>query len=297
MKNKTNEQLVEEFMNYLFVEKGLAANTQKAYSQDLTKFTQYAEKIGKNISVLERDELMQFYMSLKKSLSVTSIARVMVTVRMFYRFLIAEGYFEKDPSAAIESPRHDQHLPVTLSRDEVERLINQPDTGKRNGIRDIAIMELLYSTGMRVSELINLTLDRVSLKEKYIRCIGKRNRERIVPFGERAAEQLEKYISFIRPDQKNIRTDALFQNPSGKKLTRTFIWKRIRYYAAQAGINKNIGPHTLRHSFATHLLEGDADLRSIQEMLGHRDISTTQIYTHVSSQHLKTAHKKYHPRG
>ncbi len=297
MKSKKGEQLVYEFINYLSVEKGLSLNTRKAYRQDLFRYLGWLQKAKKNILHIKHDGLMRFFISIRKDLSVPSIARLMVTVRMFYRFLVAESYCKEEPTVNLESPRLARYLPVVLYQDEVELLLNQAGANRRNGTRDRAMIELLYSTGMRVSELVNLTMERIDLKKAYIRCIGKRNRERIVPFGERAGDLLQRYVYTVRKKQKNNQSDILFPNTSGGKISRSTIWKRVRAYARQAGIKKEIGPHTLRHSFATHLLEGGADLRSIQEMLGHRDISTTQIYTHVSGRHLKNVHKKYHPRG
>ncbi len=297
MKDNKNEQLVNEFINYLSVEKGLAVNTRKAYRQDLRRYLQYLKKAEKNILTIKRDGLMKFFISMRKGLTVASIARIMVTTRMFYRFLVAEGYCREEPTVNLESPRLARYLPVALNQLEVESLLDRAGRNKRSGIRDRAMIELLYSTGLRVSELVNLTLDRIDLKKGYLRCIGKRNRERIVPFGEKANELLTEYINIFRVKQKNSGSNILFLGSSGKKVSRSTVWKHIKVYAAQAGIKNDIGPHTLRHSFATHLLEGGADLRSIQELLGHRDISTTQIYTHVSGRHLKNAHKKYHPRG
>ncbi len=297
MKPGKGEQFVSEFINYLSVERGLSLNTRKAYRRDLSRYLEWLRKEEKNILGIRRDGLMRFFMSTRKALSVPSIARLMVTVRMFYRFLVAEGYCKEEPTVDMESPRLARHLPVALSQGEVELLLQQAGANRRNGTRDRAMVELLYSTGMRVSELVNLTMERVDLKKGYIRCIGKRNRERIVPFGKRAGDLLERYVYTVRNNQKNKQSEILFPNPSGGKISRSTMWKRVRAYARQAGLKKEIGSHTLRHSFATHLLEGGADLRSIQEMLGHRDISTTQIYTHVSGRHLKNAHKKYHPRG
>ena len=297
MKNENNKYYVEQFINHITVEKAMSPNSVEAYGRDLNKYLEFLDKTGGFILKVDRHGLMDFLVSIRKKLSVSSIARQLVTLRMFYRFMITEGYIKEEPAGKIDSPKLSRDLPVVLSVAEVDAVIGRASVSGINAVRDTALIELLYSTGLRVSELINLSVHGVDLKNRYLRCIGKRRRERLVPFGERVRDLLETYVKFTRGRYGGAGTDLLFPGGSGKKMSRSTVWKLIRKHALQAGIKKEIGPHTLRHSFATHMLEGGADLRSIQEMLGHRDISTTQIYTHVTTKHLKNAHKKFHPRG
>ncbi len=233
------------------------------------------------------------------NIAAPSIARNLISIKMFFRFLLREEIIKEDPSQDLESPISWPKLPEFLSVPEAENLLNQPVLKNKTGFRERAILELLYATGMRVSEIINLKVSDLNLKVGYVRCLGKGEKERIVPIGRPAREILEKYLEKIRPAfVKNQRKSFfLFINRAGRPFSRQAIWKIIKKYARKACLRKNITPHTLRHSFATHLLQGGADLRSVQEMLGHVNISTTQIYTHVDRKRLKEVHKKYHPRG
>lgn len=303
------QQYLDQFLNYLRVERGLAENTIKAYGRDLSKYLKFLEKQG--ISSLERShrqEIMSYLMGLKKrgqpqerGLSPLSISRNLVAIKMFHRFLVAEGYTEDDPTANMQSGMASAwawtKVPDVLTIPEVNDLLKRPDRSPA-GIRDRAILELLYATGMRVSELISLKLTDLNLSFSYIRCLGKGSKERIVPFGREALLWLKKYLEKVRPELvKREGVAPIFLTRLGRGFTRQGLWKLLRKYARRTGAEKKITPHTLRHSFATHLLQGGADLRSVQELLGHSDISTTQIYTHVDRERLKRIHAKYHPRG
>ena len=241
------------------------------------------------------------YIGEKRSqLAPRSLARNLVSIRMFYRFLVSEGKIDSNPARLLGIPKLYQHLPDILSRDEMEALLLQPDTTAIMGKRDKAILELLYATGLRVTELIGLKMTNINLKVGYVRTIGKGSKERIIPMGTKAIDSLNGYLtrgrpSFLKKDPAKA-GPYLFLNSRGKPMTRQGLWKIIKNYALKAGITKTVTPHTVRHSFATHLLEGGADLRSVQIMLGHSDISTTQIYTHVARERLKEIHEKYHPR-
>jgi len=228
------------------------------------------------------------------------MARCLVSIRMFYRFLVSEGDIESNPARLLGIPKMYQHLPDVLSRDEIDSLLMQPDITTALGKRDKAVIEILYATGLRVTELIGLTMYNINLEVGSIRTVGKGSKERIVPMGSKAVDSLKDYLQKSRPILLKKRYAAggsrLFLNSRGRPITRQGLWKIIKKYALMAGINKSVTPHTVRHSFATHLLEGGADLRSVQIMLGHADISTTQIYTHVTGERLKEIHEKYHPR-
>jgi integrase/recombinase XerD len=232
-----------------------------------------------------------------RGISANSIARRLAAIRMFHRFLTRERILKNDPTTLIDSPKLWKKIPDTLSLNEVDALISQPSIRDKQGVRDRAILETMYATGMRVSEAVNLKLDNVNLNIGFLRCIGKGNKERVIPLGKKAIASLNRYLEVGRPHLlKNRQSEFLFLNRFGKKLSRQSFWKLIKKYAREARIRKPIRPHILRHSFATHLLERGADLRSVQEMLGHSNISTTQIYTHVNKDRLKAIHKMYHPR-
>jgi integrase/recombinase XerD len=234
----------------------------------------------------------------KKGISASSIARRLAAIKMFHRFLVRETILKDDPTALLDSPRLWKKIPSTLSLQEVERLIAQPDIRHKQGVRDKAILECMYATGARVSEIVNLKLDDLNLEVGFLRCVGKGNKERIVPLGKRACVAISRYLGSLRQVlAKKKNSDFLFLNRCGGKISRQSIWKIIKKYARLARIKKEVRPHILRHSFATHLLERGADLRSVQEMLGHSDIATTQIYTHINKDRLKTIHKMYHPRA
>ena len=293
-------EYIDRFLHFLTVERGLARNTLASYSQDLQKFWAYlsSESI-RDINEVSELHILSFLGHLRdQGLAARSVARSLVAIRSFFLFLLREKTLRINPAASIESPRIRPKLPETLSPAEVDSLLKQPSPADELGQRDLAMLHLLYATGLRVSELVSIKAGDINLKVGYLKTLGKGSKERIVPIGEIARERVTEYLAAARPRLLKERKSAfLFVNRSGHGLSRQGFWKIIRKYTKAAGITKRITPHVLRHSFATHLLEGGADLRSLQLMLGHADISTTQIYTHVTSERLKTIHKKYHPRG
>lgn len=293
-------RLIDTFLDYLSVERGLSANTIVSYRRDLNFYIDFleAKKID-TLSETTKNDVVDFMSSQRgKGISGNSVSRRLTAIKVFYRFLSREKMFKTDPADQIESPKLWKKIPETLSVKEVEVLLNQPDTCSRRGIRDKAILETLYATGMRVSEAVNLKTDNVNLDVGFARCIGKGNKERIIPLGGKAIESINKYLLSARQVFLGKRqSEFLFLSRLGRKISRQSFWKIIRKYAKDANIKTAIKPHILRHSFATHLLEGGADLRSVQEMLGHSNISTTQIYTHINKDRLKAIHKKFHPRG
>jgi len=293
------KELIDSFLDYLSVERGLARNTIIAYREDLNMYLDFMERRGINaLSKVLKNDIIEFMLFEKgKGISPTSISRRLAAIRMFHRFLSRERVLKDDPTTLIDSPKLWKKVPDTLSLNEVEALISQPDPRLRQGARDKAILETLYATGMRVSECTDLKSNGVNLDIGFLRCIGKGNKERVIPLGKKAIHSINRYLEFSRPYLlKNKTSEFLFVNRSGNKLSRQSIWKLIKQYAKEAKIKKPIKVHTLRHSFATHLLERGADLRSVQEMLGHSNISTTQIYTHIDKDRLKTIHKMFHPR-
>lgn len=288
-------------MEYLTVELGLSANTRQAYERDLRLF---CKTLGfKNSDALvnvSREQITGYMTQLKeKGLAAATIARKLAAIKAFYRFMTAEGYMDANPAEVVEAGTKGIKLPRVLSEDEVVRLLNQPDITTAEGFRDRTMLEVLYATGMRVSELINLTLERVDLNMKYIIAFGKGSKERIVPLGSVAAEFLQHYFEKVRPKLTHAgrNTNIVFLAFGGHELTRQRFWQIIRGYGRKANINKALTPHILRHSFATHLLDNGADLRSVQELLGHSDISTTQIYTHLTNKRLRDIYAKAHPRA
>lgn len=292
--------LIEEFINYLSVERGLAENTLLAYRLDLKKYSSWLAKKGvKSAKTVKRDDITDFmYYQKKKGLSANSICRSLAAIKMFHRFLVRERFATEDPTNLVDTPKIWKRVPEVLSTAEIEAMIHAAKGKGWQVIRDKAILELFYASGMRVSELLNLKMENVNLELGFVRCTGKGRKERIIPIGKRACEAIQKYYTSARNKLvKDNTTLILFLSRLGKKISRQSIWKIIKNYAKKANIKREIKPHTLRHSFATHLLEHGADLRSVQEMLGHSDISTTQIYTHVDKERLKTIHKQYHPRG
>lgn len=288
-------------MEYLTVELGLSANTRQAYERDLRLF---CKTLGfKNSDALvnvSREQITGYMTQLKeKGLAAATIARKLAAIKAFYRFMTAEGYMDANPAEVVEAGTKGIKLPRVLSEDEVVRLLNQPDITTAEGFRDRTMLEVLYATGMRVSELINLTLERVDLNMKYIIAFGKGSKERIVPLGSVAAEFLQQYLEKVRPKLTHAgrNTNIVFLAFGGHELTRQRFWQIIRAYGRKANIKKALTPHILRHSFATHLLDNGADLRSVQELLGHSDISTTQIYTHLTNKRLRDIYAKAHPRA
>ena len=296
---KVNE-LISSFLDYCTVELGLADNSIKAYRGDLQKFAEFlAKERIKNLNTLDSETIIKFIMEgKKKGRATTSLARGLVTVRVFFKYLEAEDIVTANITSHLDTPKLWQRLPEVLSIKDVEALINAPDAGTELGLRDRAILELAYACGARVQELVDLDIESANLAIGYIRLTGKGKKERIVPIGRKAIEILTEYIKKVRPTlAREKTTNRLFLSRRGNPLERHTIWKKIRKYALAAGIRAPVSPHTLRHSFATHLLSGGADLRVVQEMLGHADISTTQIYTHIDKGRLKAIHKKYHPRA
>ena len=292
--------LIAEFIGYLSNERGLALNTLESYGRDLRQYSEFLEQHGAGtLSDAARATVVAYLMHLQKQGKATAtIARRLAALRAFYQYLVREQHVDKDPTASLESPKLEKRLPKVLTVKEVEQLLRQPDQASAPGLRDRAMLELLYATGSRVSELISLNLGDVSLDSGYMRCAGKGAKERVVPVGSIAVKCLRDYLSQARgrlvsaPEER-----ALFVNHHGRRLTRQGFWKIVKKYARDAKIGKESTPHTLRHSFATHLLENGADLRSVQEMLGHADISTTQIYTHVTKGRLKDVYARAHPRA
>ena len=294
------QELIEEFVNYISIERGLAKNTLLAYRRDLQKYLEYIEKGGtSHIQQVSRDRVTAYmYDQKQKGLSTTSICRSLAAIKMFHRFLVRERLAKEDPTNLVDTPKLWKRVPEVLSTGEIEAMIKASQGRKKQNIRDHAILELFYASGMRVSELVELKVENVNFDIGYVRCIGKGRKERIIPIGKRAQEAIKKYCEKTRNELvKSQITTVLFVSRLGKKVSRQSVWKIIKQYAKKANIKKTIKPHTLRHSFATHLLEGGADLRSVQEMLGHSDISTTQIYTHVDRERLKSVHKQFHPRA
>ena len=293
------QDYLNQFLNYLKVEKGLAKNTIVSYRSDIVKYLRFLEKNKVNLSESSHREVGAHLRELKKQrISSSSIARGLGAIRTFHRFLLAEGYLKNDPTFLVDSPLVSKPLPDVLTAAEVENFLTRIEGAKKEATRDRAIMELLYATGMRVSEIASLKLTDVNINSNYVRCFGKGGKERIIPFGREASFWLKKYLKSSRGlfPRANLSLH-LFVNKRGQRLTRQRLWELTKNHARRVGMGKKLSPHTLRHSFATHLLQGGADLRSVQEMLGHADISTTQVYTHVDRARLKSIHSKYHPRG
>jgi integrase/recombinase XerD len=293
---------IASFVVHVKVEKGLSVNTVSAYRRDLVKFESFTNKRKLTLEAVTRDDLVDFLASLYRgNLESRTVARHLVTLRNFFRFAQVEELIATDPSINLESPKIRRSLPGYLRLEDVERLLNQPDAKTALGLRDRAMLEVLYSTGLRVSELVGLRMGDLDNKGGCVRCIGKGDKERIVPVGRKALATVDKYLHDARPEMlrqaKALNSAALFVNRRGVALSRVGVWKILSAYGRRAGLRVALTPHMLRHSFATHLLERGADLRSVQLMLGHADISTTQIYTHVVEERLKQIYKAHHPRA
>jgi len=294
------DQWQDQFLHYLIVEKGLSKNTIEAYSHGLSRFLNHLKEKGVHeIQEIGKFHVRGFLLSLRKrNLSTRTIVRNLVVVRTFFRFLVQEGILGANPIENLESPRVEKNLPEILTLREIEQLLERPDLQTPLGKRDRAMLEMLYATGMRVSELTQLPTHQVSLEGGYVLLYGKGSKERIVPLGSEAMKWVTLYLKESRGVlAKGKESPFLFINRSGKAMSRQRFWKSLKDYARRAGLRKRVTPHLLRHSFASHLLERGADLRSVQMMLGHVDISTTQIYTHVTGERLKKIHQEYHPRG
>ncbi|MCL6473224.1 MAG: site-specific tyrosine recombinase XerD [Firmicutes bacterium] len=292
------KEALDEFINYLSVEKGMSKNTLAAYKRDLLDYLAYLyEKKILSYDTITYDYLVDYLAELYGDYSESSVARKLAAIRSFHKFLVREGVTENLPTSDIKAVKREKKLPKVLSPEQIEKLLEQPIGIGRYELRDRAILELLYSCGIRVSELVSLDIEDIDLRGGYIRCFGKGSKERIIPLGSYALEALTEYINKSRRELAGkYRPSALFLNSRGKRLSRVSCWKIVKKYAEKAGIEE-IYPHLLRHSFATHLLANGADLRSVQEMLGHADISTTQIYTHVTKNKLKDVYNKTHPKA
>ncbi len=295
----SNDDLVDRYLNFLLVEKGLAAQTIDAYSRDLVRYMAFLAASGHG-PVAEGDTpvILRYLIAMRADgLNARSRARHLISIRGFYRFLAREEILASDPSRLIDLPKSGLRLPDVLTIDEVKSLLDAPEPNNPSGARDAAMLELLYAAGLRVSELIGLKLQDVNLSAGYVRVLGKGAKERVVPIGQYAQQKIIRYTAGARAALlKGSISVYLFVARAGKPLSRQGFWKLIKRYGLRAGLRKVITPHTLRHSFASHLLEGGADLRAVQTMLGHADIATTQIYTHVARDHLKHLHQKFHPR-
>lgn len=294
------ERYLDLFLDYLAVERGLTPATRASYSSDLLKFLEFLDERG--VAAWDQVGLAQvsgfLVMVQERGLAPRSRARLLAALRSFFKFMVREQHLKENPVVHFFSPRLERRLPEVLSIEEVERLLAQPDAATIQGRRDAAMLEVLYATGLRVSELVTITMGRVNLEVGFLIAYGKGCKERIVPLGEAATESVRSYVLGSRNLLlKGRLTDALFVTNRGTAMTRQGFWKLVKRYGRQAGIQKRLSPHMLRHSFATHLLEHGADLRSVQLMLGHADIGTTQIYTHVARERLKRIHRKYHPRA
>lgn len=288
--------LMDRFIKYLRVERGLSENTVISYNRDLVKFSQYLEE--RDLSPLEvrQDDVMDYISRIRASFSARTVARNLSSIKMFFRFLVYDRQMKANPARLLGTPKIPSNLPQVLSRDEVDLLLSQPDCSKPIGQRDKAMLELLYATGLRVSELVGMTFSNINLDGGFVRTVGKGTKERLVPMGQKAIEAMRSYLDQGRKALSKGSSPYLFLSLRGRPMTRQGFWKIIRQYGAKGGLKKNITPHGLRHSFATHLLEGGADLRSVQVMLGHADISTTQVYTHVTRERLREVHERHHPR-
>jgi len=291
--------VIHEFLSYLRVEKGVSMNTHDAYRRDVEKFQEFAAKKRLTLEQASRDTIVDFLRSLyDRKLDSRSVARHLVTLRQFFRFVLIEGYVKEDPTETVESPRFRMGLPMFLNVEEVDRLLAVPDAGTIIGLRDKAMIEVMYSAGLRVSELCGLRLSDIHFDSGYLRCMGKGSKERLVPIGRKAMEVVQLYLRESRPKLlRDHSTELLFLNRHGGGCSRHGFWKTVSDFGRKAGLRKKLKPHMLRHSFATHLLDRGADLRAVQMMLGHTDIATTQIYTHVVEERLKQVYRAHHPRA
>ncbi len=293
------ERAFERFIAYLRVERGLAPNTVEAYRRDLREFLDFLRRNRLGPEEVEHRELLRFLQELYQRLAARSVGRKIVSLRSFYRFLVLDGYLDNDPTETLEAPRTLQSLPKYLSQDEVEQLLQLPDVSTHHGLRDRTMLEVLYATGLRVSELVGLRLANINFAVGFVRILGKGNKERIVPLGETAREWLRRYLEEAYPTflRKSPGSHALFLSQKGGPMSRQNFWMIVEKLGRRLGLKNRLSPHVLRHSFATHLLENGADLRAVQMMLGHADISTTQIYTHVTRERLKKIYDQLHPRA
>jgi len=297
--NETSQALLDELNDRLWLEEGLSRNTLDSYRQDLTQFAVWLEQqFAKNLVQVEQADIQQYLAFKFPGSKPRTVSRLVASLRRLYRFALRENKISVDPTLQIESPKLPRSLPKSLSEEEVEALLKAPNLDNPLGLRDRAMLEILYACGLRVSELVGIKVTEVSLSEGVVRVTGKGSKTRLVPMGEEAVEWAEKYLKEGRPEilQKRL-SNSMFVTGRGSAMTRQAFWHLIKRYAVIAGINKSLSPHVLRHAFATHLLNHGADLRVVQMLLGHADISTTQIYTHVARERLKQLHSMHHPRG
>ncbi|MDI6698586.1 MAG: site-specific tyrosine recombinase XerD [Candidatus Saccharicenans sp.] len=295
---KYQEELLKIYCDYLAVEKGLSANSLSSYALDIKKLFDFLERSKKSLLKMKEADLVEFiHLQAQSGLSPRSLARLVSSLKSFFRFLLLENHIKKNPAERLTSPSLWLTLPRVLSVEEVESLLERPDLNQPQGIRDRAVLEILYGCGLRVSELVSLELKDVRLAQGFLICKGKGNKERIVPVGRAAARWLNSYLKEVRPLWDRKGSAEIFLTRRGKPFTRQGIWKILKAYGQEAGLRDKIHPHVLRHSFATHLLERGADLRSVQMLLGHSQITTTQIYTHVSRDRLKQIYDRFHPRA
>ncbi len=292
-----SKQIIDSFLDTLWMERGLSENTLSAYRSDLIHFSKWLQPKKVELVKVEAKDILA-YLSSSDNASARTVARRLSSLRRLYEYLLREDQIKQNPVSNVDAPRLGRSLPKTLTEAEVEALLNAPDTEQATGVRDKTMLELLYATGLRVSELVGLTVQQVNLRQGVVRVTGKGNKERLVPMGEEANSWLERYLSSARSEiLNNALSDAMFPSNRGKAMTRQTFWHMVKRYATVAEIKKTLSPHVLRHAFATHLINHGADLRVVQMLLGHSDISTTQIYTHVASERLKDLHAEHHPRG
>lgn len=293
------QEYLSKYLSHLSIEKGLSRNSLLSYENDLNRYLKFlqTQKV-ESPEKIKPDHISQLIWQLRqKNLKANSISRNLSAIRGFHRFLVKEEFSSVDPTLVLESPKIGRKLPLILAYPEVNKILEQPDVLSFLGLRDKAILEIMYACGLRISELIGLSVNDIFLKEGFIRVLGKGSKERVVPVGSEAIHWLKRYLVKSRPNlAKQFSQNILFLNNRGQRLSRMGVWKILKFYVDKAGIKKKVYPHTLRHCFATHLLEGGADLKAVQEMLGHADISTTEIYTHLDTSYLKQVHKEAHPR-
>jgi len=294
------DQVMDRFIDALWVERGLARNTLESYRSDLKKLSQWlAQNQRSSVIAAQRQDLLDYlaFCSVNGK-KARSVARLLSCIKQFYQFAMREGWVKQDPSSRIDAPKLGRPLPKTLTESEVEALLNSPDTGELEGFRDRVMFEVLYATGLRVTELVSLKIEQLGLNQGLVRVIGKGGKERLVPLGEDALDWIDRFLASARHELLGEQlTSDLFPTRRGSAMTRQAFWYRVKKHAESAGIQKHLSPHTLRHAFATHLLNHGADLRVVQMLLGHSDLSTTQIYTHVAKERLKDLHQRHHPRG
>lgn len=297
--HESDQRLIDTYLDAIWMEKGLSDNTLQSYRRDLTQFSSWLNDKGLNLLPCTRADLQQYLgWRVKERLRASSTSRMLSCLRGFFRYLLREELISEDPVLLIDSPKKGRALPKTLTEDDVERLLDAPELNDPVHFRDRAMLEVLYATGLRVTELVSLQLFEVNLNQGVVRVMGKGGKERLVPLGEEAISWVQRYLVEVRPLLlgENI-SDVLFPSRRGQMMTRQTFWHRIKHYALLAGIDKPLSPHVMRHAFATHLLNHGADLRVVQMLLGHSDLSTTQIYTHVAQQRLQSLHQQHHPRG